>query len=179
MNMCNCFLCREDVNMLLAVYIAFIFHCYIVTFVFTLTSSKVLSVPCGRGKQTIRQHYINVVLNMIDVNKVLIYIQGSRRFICVLLVLQRSDSCAEWNIETELAEFPQLEQTTTNSVSLLTVMVDCNILYITILLPFIYFPQNLIPKSLSSFFIIHFLIKTIKALILRKLSDSKITYPQY
>lgn len=85
---------------------------------------------------------------MIDVNKVLICIQLSGRFLCVLLVLWRSDSCAEWSIETELAEFLELKQTTTNSVSSLTPKVGYNILHITILLPFISFPQNLIPKSL-------------------------------
>lgn len=74
---------------------------------------------------------------MIDVNKVLIYIQLSGRFLCVLLVLQRSDSCAKWSIETELAEFSQLEQTTTNSVPPLIPKVGYNILCITLLLPFL------------------------------------------
>lgn len=38
---------------------------------------------------------------MIDVNKVLIYIQVSGRFICVMLVLQSSGSCAEGSMETQ------------------------------------------------------------------------------
>lgn len=118
------------------------------------------------------------------------YIKGNRTFMCVLLLLQRSDSCAEWRVETELLRSHRLRrQLTIQHLLPSHPKVGYNILCVASLLSFISFPQSLIPKSLSfcnfpppppkktpSCFMRYLLIKTIKALILRKLSNSKMTY---
>lgn len=155
MNIYNCLLYRVDDNVVLKVSKAFIFPWCFVAFACTWTwaSSILVLVPCGRGKQTIRLALYLYVLNVIDVSEVLVYIKVNGTFMCVLLLLQRSDSCAEWRVETELLRSHRLRrQLTTQHLLPSHPKVGYNILCIASLLPFISFPQSLVPKSLSAVF---------------------------